>query len=235
MAARRDKGNPVSTLSLIIPTLNAAAVLSDLLAALRADGFAGEIIVADGGSTDETATLATRHGARVIASPPGRGTQLCAGAAAAQGAWLLFLHADCRLQAGWRTAVAAFTADPMNQMRAGYFALRFDDESPAATRIARLANWRSRTLGLPYGDQGLLITRDFYQALGGYADIPLMEDVDLVRRIGKARLAPLPGEIVTSAAKYRRDGYLLRPVRNLACLGLYFAGVSPHHLQGLYR
>lgn len=95
--------------------------------------------------------------------------------------------------------------------------------------------WRCRVLALPYGDQGLLISRGFYEELGGYRAVPLMEDVDLVRRIGRRRLRALPARAVTSAEKYRRDGYLIRPLRNLLCLGLYSVGVPPRYIESIYR
>jgi hypothetical protein len=97
-----------------------------------------------------------------------------------------------------------------------------------------MAAWRARRLGLPYGDQGLLIGRAFLESLGGYPPLPLMEDVALVRRIGRRRLDALAADAVTSAARYRREGYVARPLRNLFCLGLYFAGVPPAAIRRLY-
>ena len=222
-------------LSVIILTLNAGSTLPATVAAVRAgEGLVAEIIVSDGGSSDATSDLAQAAGCRVVAGPRGRGAQLAAGAAAARGDWLLFLHADTRLGPGWAAAVESFCAAPANHDRAGYFRFVLADESAAARRVEALVRWRCRLLGLPYGDQGLLIRRATYRALGGYAPLPLMEDVDFVRRLGRSRLAELPATAVTSAARYRRDGYWARPLRNLACLGLYFAGLSPHKLVKLY-
>ena len=118
-------------------------------------------------------------------------------------------------------------ADPGNRFYAGYFRFALDDPARAARLVERVVRLRGRLLGLPYGDQGLLIGRTFYDKLGGYKRLPLMEDVDIVRRIGRNRPRPIAATAVTSAAKYRRDGYLLRPIRNLFLLGLYTAGVSP--------
>jgi rSAM/selenodomain-associated transferase 2 len=192
------------------------------------------VVVVDGGSSDKTVALAGAWGARTIAAPRGRGRQLAAGGAAAAGTWLLFLHADTRLAPGWTEVARGFIADEQNGRRAGYFRLRLDDRAPAARRIERAAGWRARRLGLPYGDQGLLLAAALYRALGGFRPLPLMEDVDLVRRLGRARLAALPAEALTSAERYRRDGYVARPLRNLACLSLYFLGVPPRLLQHLY-
>ncbi|WP_448189776.1 TIGR04283 family arsenosugar biosynthesis glycosyltransferase [Azospirillum sp. sgz301742] len=220
-----------SALDIVIPCLNAAGTLPATLAAL---GAGARVIVADGGSTDGTAALASAAGARVIEAPRGRGPQLAAGAAAGQASWLLFLHADTRLGPGWRSAVQRHVEDPETLERAGYFRLRFDSPAAPARRCERAVAWRSRALGLPYGDQGLLIARSFYERLGGIRPLPLMEDVDLVRRVGRRRLVALEADAVTSAARYERDGWLLRPVRNLTCLSLYFAGVPPRLIRRLY-
>jgi rSAM/selenodomain-associated transferase 2 len=222
-------------LSIVIPTLNAAA-LAGTLAALgeaRSTGFPHEIVISDGGSHDGTVDLARQAGARVVVGTAGRGVQLARGAAAAQGEWLLFLHADTKLAPGWLAAVRRFIA--AGDDRAAYFRFVLDDPHPAARRIEALVRWRCARLALPYGDQGLLIARKTYDAVGGYKPLPLMEDVDLVRRIGRDRLMALDHAAVTSAQRYRRDGWRARPLRNLACLSLYFLGVPPRHLQRLYR
>src|SRR5205085_8687253 len=129
--------------------------------------------------------------------------------------WLLFLHADCRLVPDWQRAVAEFIARPGASDRAGYFGFALDDPDPPARRLERMVAWRCRVLGLPYGDQGLLIARSLYAAVGGFAALPLMEDVDLVRRLGRARLVPLNAKAVSSARRYRSGGYVRRPLRNL--------------------
>lgn len=215
-------------LSIVVPALNAERFLPACLAALGAWDAAERILV-DGGSTDATRDIARDHGWRVIESPRGRGTQLRAGAAAATGDTLLFVHADTVLSPGWVAAAKGFTG------QAGYFRLAFVGDDPRAVRVARLANWRARNLGLPYGDQGLLIARDLYDRLGGYRDLPLMEDVDLVRRIGRSRLRELDAVATTSPTRYERDGWIARPLRNLSILALWFLGVSPETLARLYR
>lgn len=222
-------------LTIIIPTLNAQAVLRATLASVGAGAPRREILVVDGGSTDETRRIAAAAGAMVLEAPRGRGQQLAAGAIAASGDWLLFLHADTRLAGDWPEAVASFIRDPGNGRRAGYFRYALDDPAPAARRIEAIVRWRNRMLGLPYGDQGLLISRAFYNALGGYRQIALMEDINLVRRIGRRRLVMLEAEALTSAERYRQEGYLRRPVRNALCLALYSAGVPPRIIAGIYR
>lgn len=249
-------GRGPGKLSVIIPTLNAAAVLPATLRALGETGGRGrardgnadvaggdrepatliaEILVVDGGSCDDTRAIAGSLGATVIAAGTGRGPQLAAGAAAAGQPWLLFLHADTRLGCGWREAVRDHMADPRNEERAGYFRFALDDDHRAARRLEAAVRFRNRAFGLPYGDQGLVISRRFYEAVGGYKPIPLMEDVDLVRRIGRRRLVMLEGEALTSAERYRRGGYHLRPLRNGFCIGLYWAGVPPRLINAIYR
>jgi len=227
----------VPRLSIVIPALNAAQTLASVLASLAEDGAAGldpEHIVVDGGSEDASATVAREHGARVLSSAPSRGGQLAAGAASGRGEWLLFLHADTRLEPGWAAAVRSFIADADNRERAAVFRFALDDDSRAARRLERLVAWRTRVLALPYGDQGLLIAKTFYERLGGFRPLPLMEDVDLVRRIGRRRLALLGACAITSSARYRREGWRRRSLRNLACLALYCLGVPPRLIHRLY-
>jgi rSAM/selenodomain-associated transferase 2 len=225
-AGSRDAVLP---LSVIIPTLNAAAHLASTLAAIPGTA---EIIVVDGGSEDDTRRAAAAAGARVIAAERGRGTQLAAGIAAATQPWLLLLHADTRPSEGWQPAVAQHLAGGVD--RAGFFRFTLDSPTSAARRLERLVAWRCRVLALPYGDQGLLIHRDLLRSVGGMRPIPLMEDVDLVRRLGHRRLVALPADVVTSAARYEREGYLLRSARNLLCLSLWFLGVAPRLIKRIY-
>jgi rSAM/selenodomain-associated transferase 2 len=222
----------VMTLSIIIPALNASRSLPATLAALG-QGF--EVIVVDGGSTDDTAEIATAHGARVVQTVANRGLQLIAGEAAAHGAWLLFLHADTVLEAGWKREVETFTVDPLNAERAATFCFGLDDASTQARRLERIVAWRVRHLGMPYGDQGLLIYRNFYRSLGGFRPWPLMEDVDFVRRIGRDRLISLRSLARTSAERWQRDGWTRRSLRNLGCLTLYLLGLPPQLIVKVYH
>lgn len=220
-------------LSVVIPVLNAARRLPACLAAFSRWPDV-EIVVSDGGSIDDSTVVAVQNGARIVTGTRGRGAQLARGATAATGDWMLFFHSDTVLDTNWHEAAGRFMSDPANARRAGYFRLALDDPDPRARRIERLVAWRCRAWALPYGDQGLLIARAFYDSLGGYRPLPLMEDVDLVRRIGRARLVMLDATATTSAARYRRDGWFARPLRNLFCLALYFAGVPPKALVPLY-
>lgn len=223
-------------LSVVIPAFNAAARLHATLGALEeaCETMAVEIIVVDGGSDDDTVARAAALGAKVVVAPRGRGSQLSAGAKEARGRWLLFLHADTTLEPFWSTTVTSFMRSKSMALKAAHFTFALDDASNAARRVEVMANWRARRLGLPYGDQGLLMSRKHYHALVGYLDIPIMEDVDMARRIGRQNLVELPATATTSADRYRRDGYWLRPLRNLSLLALYFMGVSPQRLAKLY-
>ncbi len=223
-------------LTVIIPTLNAGARLTSTLAAIEEarETLNVEVIVVDCGSTDDTVNRAELGEARVVQSPRGRGIQLSAGAKEAGGRWLLFLHADTTLEPFWSTTVTSFMRGKGNGLKAAYFTFALDDASSAARRIETLANWRARRLGLPYGDQGLLMSRTMYNSLVGYLDLPIMEDVDMVRRIGRRNLVELPATATTSAERYRRDGFWWRPVKNLALLMLYFLGMSPKRLARMY-
>ena len=223
-------------LSVVTPTLNAAPVIAPLLAQLArgsAEGLVRELIISDGGSQDDISEIAEQLGAKFIRGEPGRGGQLKRGAAAASGEWLMFVHADTQLPPDWIDVVEAHMADTPD--RAAVFRLAFDDQSFWARWVAGWANRRTRYFALPYGDQGLVMTRTLYDAVGGYEDIPLMEDVAIVRAIGRRRLRLLPATVVTSADRYRRDGWMRRGLRNWRCLGLYFLGVAPKKIAERYR
>ena len=223
-------------LSVILPTLNAAAdlplALESLLPGLEA-GLIREVIVADGGSTDATCAIAASTGAAVIDSAPGRGKQLRAGAAAARGEWLLFLHADTALSREWPERAGAHI-DTRPGLAAA-FRLKYRSDASEARWLEARANRRARWLGLSYGDQGLLISRALYTEVGGYQDVALMEDVMIVRAISKKRLVILDAEARTSAAKYERDGWRRRAWRNAWLLSRFLMGASPETLSKLYR
>jgi rSAM/selenodomain-associated transferase 2 len=228
-------GHEGSMISVVIPVLNVQATLGTTLAALvpaAVDGLVKELILVDGGSSDATLEIAEDAGARVIHAEKGRGVQLAAGCAAARSPWLMVLHADTRLARDWAQPVLDHLDGPDDC--AGYFRFALDDRGWKPRLWEAGVALRCRILGLPYGDQGLLISRRLLDAVGGYRPLPLMEDVDLVRRIGARRLSPLDARATTSALRFRRDGYLRRSLGNWGLLGRYLAGAAPEDLARRY-
>lgn len=191
-----------------------------------------EVIVVDGGHDPSLERLVRlTPAARLIRSRTGRATQMNAGAEIASGEWLLFLHADSTLPGNWVDAFERHTG----HAQGGWFRFALNDRSWQARAIERGVALRVRLLRLPYGDQGLFVRRDAFAALGGYKEMPLMEDVEFVRRlVSSGPVVELPVALLTSARRWRRDGWLRRSARNLLLLSLYTAGVSPRHLARLY-
>jgi rSAM/selenodomain-associated transferase 2 len=229
-------------LSVIIPTLNAEQTLPRTLAALipaAVHGIVNEVIIVDGGSTDATLAIAEATGAKFIKARRGRGLQLQAGAKHARGNWLLFLHADTMLEAGWDAEVEKLlehVADGRFKSSdvAAAFRFKLDDFSGGARLLERLVGLRCALFKLPYGDQGLFVNKAFYDRLGGFKPLPLMEDVDLVRRIGRRRLFMLNAAAVTDPERYLASGYMARIARNALCLALYYLRVPTSLIARLY-
>ncbi|MBF0622396.1 MAG: TIGR04283 family arsenosugar biosynthesis glycosyltransferase [Magnetococcales bacterium] len=224
-------------LSIVIPTLNAKNSLQATLDRLNEEtiSWTSEIIVVDGGSKDGTTTIVTQNDCHLVRSPPGRGCQLGKGAEEAQGEWLLFLHADTLLSDNWQQSVSDFIQRKEAEHQAAVFQYALNAEGKKARRIEKIVAWRCRLLALPYGDQGLLIHRCLYDTLGGYRAIPLMEDVDLIRRIGRKRIHFLSARATTSAIRYERGGFTMRPLLHIVCLILFFIGVSPEIISKIYH
>lgn len=219
------------SVSLIVPVWQDAAALRRLLAALPADPRVEVIVAAAAGDAAIHAVTADHPHVIVVWTSRGRARQMNAGAARARGSWLLFLHADSSLPPEWLHVFERSTADVCG----GWFRFALDDRAWQARLIERGVQWRVRTLRLPYGDQGLFVTRQAFAALGGYRDLPLMEDVDFVRRlVAHGPVVELPCAVTTSARRWRADGWLRRSVRNVVLVALYGAGVSPARLARWY-
>lgn len=220
------------TIGVVIPTLNEAEALPLLLYDLRSLEGIGSIgiVVADGGSTDETVPRALAGGADVVHASRGRARQLNAGARAVQGEWLLFLHADVRLAREARRALVA-AVEPASGIGVAVF--RFAIELPRFWKRFIEVGQRMREWlwGLPYGDQGLLVRRELFEAVGGYPDVPLMEDVAMIRRLRRhTAIRRLSAALPTSGRRYLRDGVVRTWLRHTALITLYSFGVSPHRL-----
>lgn len=225
-------------ISVVIPTLNAERELGRCFNALIPATLAGlvtEVVVADGGSSDGTLNIADAAGAHVVAGEKGRGQQMGDGARAAKGDWLLFLHADTALEPGWEREAEHFIAHSTYEKPcAAAFRFALDDFGMQARLLEKMVALRCAMFRLAYGDQGLLIPRRLYDQLGGYQRMALMEDVDLVRKIGWRRLSMMRARAVTSAERFKDEGYLRRSVRNLSILFLYALRVPVATLARLY-
>lgn len=224
-------------ISVVVPVAEDEAAAERLLAQLRPDERL-EIILADGGGNPGLAAMAGRRpDVRIVRSPRGRGRQMNAGAAAARGEWLLFLHADSTLPDRWLDVFLRVTSGGRGGRppSGGWFQFALDDPSWQARLVERGVRWRVRWLGLPYGDQGLFAARHTFDTLGGYRELPLMEDVDFVRRLAASGpVVEVPLALTTSARRWRADGWFRRSARNLALVSLYLAGVSPFRLARWY-
>ncbi|MCI5044938.1 MAG: TIGR04283 family arsenosugar biosynthesis glycosyltransferase [Aquisalinus sp.] len=230
-------------ITVVIPTLNSAQALESALPALMPatlQGMISRVVISDGGSEDETEAIAAATGAEFVTGEAGRGGQIARGAELARSFqkpqdWLLFLHADTVLQEGWEKEAASFIMSA-GAKAAAYFSFRFDENVWQARVVEAGVWWRCRLLSLPYGDQGLLISRAFYDALGGYGPMPLFEDVDLVQRIVKnGNLRPLRAVATTSADRYKQNGYFPRVWKNFNCLMSYYRGVPPEKILENYQ
>tara|TARA_A100001037_G_scaffold303072_1_gene336173 strand:+ start:1670 stop:2431 length:762 start_codon:yes stop_codon:yes gene_type:complete len=223
---------PLPNLSVIIPTLNETSQLDQCLKPLS--GLVGEIIIADGGSSDGTIHIAKSHGCEFIVAPRGRGQQLRAGAAVATKPWFLFLHADTILDDRWSQTVSQFIMVSQNRRKAAAFQYQNDLTGLSAWLLEKLVMVRSN-LGLVYGDQGMLIESSYYTQLGGYRELEIMEDINFCQRIGRRNIVVLRAFALTSGRRYKRTGVLLRAVRNMMCLCLYFIGVPIETIKRLYE
>ncbi len=217
-------------ISVIIPTLNEA---DEIARAVGAIGEDAEVIVADGGSTDSTVETAARLGAEVIRSKPGRGLQMDSGALNATGDVLLFLHADTLLPQGWHGSIERALED--KETVAGCFSLSIDSGLRRFRLVEFLANLRSRRLNLIYGDQGIFVRKEAFFEAGGFGKLPLMEDVDCVKRLSKiGRVVTLDESVLTSSRRWDKGGVVRNTSKNWLLLALYYTGVSPERLYRWY-
>ena len=220
-------------ISVIIPALDeAAGIARSIASATREPGV--EVIVVDGGSRDDTVQVARRQGATTLEVPAGRSRQMNAGAEASSGEYLVFLHADTMLPPNYAILVRRLLASP--EVVAGAFRLGIEGRRRSLRWIETGANWRSRWLQLPYGDQALFVRSRLFSELGGYADLPIMEDYDLVRRLARrGRVILAPEAVVTSARRWNRLGLFRTTLLNQVMVTGHLLGVSPRRMARLYR
>jgi len=221
-------------LAIIIPALNEAATLPQLLGDLASLSIEHEILVADGGSTDSTLKVSAEAGARVITGARGRGAQMAAAARTTRAEVLCFLHADVRLGAASCEALQDVASQPLDAAWA--FRLRIDAAGWGYRLIELGANLRSGVLRLPYGDQGLIVSREAYEDAGGFLSLPLMEDVTFVRALRRrVPVRLLPVSVRVSPRRWEREGLVARTLTNWTLLGAWMIGASPQRLANWYR
>jgi rSAM/selenodomain-associated transferase 2 len=224
----------VALLGVVIPTLNEADNIPGILADLHELDIDTDVLVVDGGSEDTTSDMVRRAGARVVTAPAGRGRQLRAGAEQVEGEWLCFLHADVRMGDEAREGLRRTVADP--HVAAAVWRLRIGARGAWFRLVELGARVRDHLGGLPYGDQGLLVRREAYDAAGGFQPIPVMEDVALIRELRcGVRIHRLDASLEVSPRRWQREGQYRTWMRNVALLSAYRAGVSPEKLARWYR
>ncbi|OLP18310.1 glycosyltransferase [Leptolyngbya sp. 'hensonii'] len=220
-------------ISIVIPVLNEASTIAGVLAAAQA-GVELEVIVVDGGSSDGTLQQVQGSGVRLLQTSAGRARQMNQGAAIATGGILLFLHGDTRLPIGFDQQVRQTLAK--SGVIAGAFQLKIDCPTPGLRKIEHLVNWRSHLLQMPYGDQALFLKTETFQKLGGFPDLPIMEDFELVRQLGRlGRIAIVPLSVTTSGRRWEKLGLVKTTLINQLMIVGYVLGVSPTRLATWYR
>ena len=222
-----------NTISIIIPTFNEAANIENAIASTQPSTNV-ELIVVDGGSQDDTVSIAKSLGVKIILSPPGRASQMNAGAMAATSDILLFLHADTRLPAGFDNMVRSALQQP--QTVAGAFTLRIDADNWALRWVEKGVNWRSHFYQMPYGDKAIFLTTEIFHKIGNLPNLPIMEDLELIRRLkrtGNITIIPVP--VITSARRWLKKGVFHTTLLNQIVIIAYFLGVSPERIRSWYR
>ncbi|MHC5756978.1 TIGR04283 family arsenosugar biosynthesis glycosyltransferase [Nostoc sp.] len=220
-------------ISIIIPAINEAGNIKKAIATTRAN-LNIEVIVVDGGSSDDTVAIAQSLNVKVISSSPGRAVQMNAGAVAASGEILLFLHADTRLPTGFDEMIRTALQQPGTV--AGAFKLRIDASRLSLRWVEWGVNVRSHFYQMPYGDQAIFLTKEIFQQIGGFSELPIMEDFELMRRLKRiGRLVIIPTPVVTSARRWLQKGVLKTTLLNQIVIIAYLLGVSPERICSWYR
>ena len=220
-------------ISVIIPALNEAEAISVALSSSQNSNGVEQIVV-DGGSSDGTSRVAQAWNARIVRSPPGRARQMNTGAEAAEGKFLVFLHADTRLPKGFDRHIRQILTQP--GVVAGAFQFRVDSPSAGLRMIEKAANWRSQYLHMPYGDQAIFLKAELFREIGGFPDLPIMEDFELVRRLrGRGRIVIAPAAAVTSARRWQELGTFRTTLIHQWVILAFYLGFDPSRLARWYE
>lgn len=220
-------------ISIVIPTLNEAGNIREAIATTQPSTNI-EVIVIDGGSQDDTVEIAESLGVKVIPSSPGRASQMNAGAVAASGEILLFLHADTRLPTNFDVMVRTALQKPRTV--AGAFALRIDAPLLSLRWVEWGVKWRSHFWQIPYGDQAIFLTKEVFQQIGKFPELPIMEDFELIRRLKRTgNIVIIPVPVVTSARRWLQKGVFQTTLLNQIVIIAYLLGVSPEQIRSWYR
>lgn len=219
-------------ISIIIPTLNEADNIQSTINSTKSSKNI-EIIVVDGGSKDETLLIAKSLGAKIIVSPPGRANQMNMGAMVASGEILLFLHGDTRLPTNFEQMIRKTLAKP--GIVAGAFALQINSPHWGLRFVEFGVKWRCNLLQMPYGDQAIFMTKDVFEKVGNFPEIPIMEDFEMIRKLkhlGKIYLLSTP--VITSPRRWLKKGILQTTLLNQIIIIAYLLGISPHQIRNWY-
>jgi len=219
--------------TLVIPTYNAQKTINTTLN--NVSKKFQNIIIVDGYSKDLTKNICKKYNTQFFTSKTNRGMQLKLGGEKAGTNWIFFLHADSILQNSAIDKIAEFISIDKNNYKAAAFKLKFNQKNIYASCLSKIVFFRSKYFKLPYGDQGLIISKTFYNKIGGFKPLPIMEDVEIVKNIGFKNIQILDSYIITDSIRYKNQGWLIRPLINLYCLSLYFLGFNINYINKIYK
>jgi len=223
----------LKNVTVVIPTYNSEKTITTTLNSITK--YFNKIIIVDAESSDLTIELSQKYKTKIIKSIQSRGSQLLLGSKKVSTDWIFFLHSDTVLERKNIIEVKKFISDDLNYFKAASFKIKFNKNNIWSYLLGFIVNIRSKYLKLPYGDQGLLISKKFYKKVGGYKEIPLMEDVTIIRDIGFSNIKILNSYVVTDSIRYETQGWLVRPMINLYCLTLYFFGFNINNINKIYE
>ena len=226
------KNQALKNITIVIPTYNSEKTINSTLESIYKNFE--NIIIIDAGPNNIKSKISKKYKIKFFRSSKGRGTQLLLGANKVSTNWIFFLHSDTILNKKNIINIKEFVSNDLNYFKAAAFKIKFNKNNILSNVLMVIANFRSKYFKLPYGDQGLLISRKFYKKIGGYKNIPIMEDIDIIHKIGFENIQILNSHIITSSIRYETQGWLIRPIINLYCLILYFCNYDINKINKIY-